>query len=361
MKKLISLALALAFVLSMATVAMAADVTNGNSGDASASDNTVTIKKTYTKTGDTAVSPAETFSFTIESGSVTNGGVVDGEIITTSPAATISKVTYDQGDAGSANATKDITVTLPSYSAVGVYSYTIQETAGNTAGVTYRSDDIVLKVTVVQGEDGKLVYGGVHCEVPVSNDKSEKTNSFSENNYAAGTLRVSKTVSGNLADQDKAFEITVAFEAPKDEKGAYLTVGAPITTKKGDPQQITIAAADWSEGKVSKTFTLKHDQTVTFENIPYGVTYTVTETLTEDYTQKVTHNGGTQAEGNTATAAIGSGDGRVADATVAFENNKQAEVDTGITLDAVPFIVILAICAGTVVAFAVKKRRTVDF
>lgn len=361
MKKLISLALALMLVFSLATVAMAADVTGNNPADATLTTNTVTIKKNYTKTGDTAVSPDETFNFTITPGSVENGGVdpTSGKVITTSPAATIGTVHYNQSEAGSATATKSITVELPAYSAVGVYSYTVKETAGNNAGVTYHSGDIVLKITVVQDATGKLVYGAVHCENPidVGNTEGKKTDTFT-NNYAAGTLAVSKVVSGNLGDQAKEFNVTVEFEAPKNDDGTYKAVGANITTSSASAKPVTVATGDWSNGKASKSFTLHHGQTVTFTNIPYGVTYKVTETPTDDYTEKVTHNGGTQAEGNTATATIGAD---VTAATVAFENYKNADVDTGITLDSLPFVLILAVCAGAVVLFVIKRRNSVEF
>lgn len=360
MKKLISLVLALMFVFSMATVAMAVDVSGGASADASLTTNTVTIRKNYTATGSTAVSPAETFNFTIESGSVVNGGVdAAGNVITTSPTATIGSVEYTQGEAGSAAATKTITVNLPAYSAVGVYSYTVRETAGNSAGVTYHAGDIILKITVVQNADGKLVYGAVHCENPVDvgNKEGTKTDTFT-NNYAAGTLAVSKVVSGNMGDQQKDFNITVAFEAPKNADGSYQIVGAPITTTAASAESVTVATSDWANGQATKTITLKHGETVTFTNIPYGVTYTVTETATDDYTENVTHNGGTKTEGNTATATIGAS---LTDATVAFDNFKNVEVDTGITLDSLPFVLILAVCVGAAVLFVVKRRTSVDF
>ena len=49
-------------------------------------------------------------------------------------------MTYAQGEAGSANKTKQIEIQLPKYDSVGVYTYIIHEAAGNSAGVTYYGD-----------------------------------------------------------------------------------------------------------------------------------------------------------------------------------------------------------------------------
>ena len=47
-------------------------------------------------------------------------------------------------------------------------------------------------------------------------------------------------------------------------------------------------------------------------------------------------------------------------ATAAFVNTKDGDVDMGITLDSVPFILMLVVCAGAAVLF-VTKRRSVEF
>ena len=63
-------------------------------------------------------------------------------------------MTYAQGEAGSASKTKKIEITLPEYDSVGVYTYIIHEAAGNSAGVTYYGNAILLRVTVIE-QDGK--------------------------------------------------------------------------------------------------------------------------------------------------------------------------------------------------------------
>ena len=52
----------------------------------------------------------------------------------------VGSVTYRQGEAGSANKTRQIEIQLPKYDSVGVYTYIIHEVEGNSAGVTYYGD-----------------------------------------------------------------------------------------------------------------------------------------------------------------------------------------------------------------------------
>ena len=63
----------------------------------------------------------------------------------------------------------------------------------------------------------------------------------------------------------------------------------------------------------------------------------------------------------TVTGAIGEANDATPDDTVVFTNNKKVDVDTGITLDSLPFVLILAVCAGAVVLFVIKRRNSVEF
>ena len=82
-------------------------------------------------------------------------------------------MTYAQGEAGSASKTKKIEIQLPEYDSVGVYTYIIHEAAGNSAGVTYYGDAILLRVTVIE-QDGKLRIAAVHTEDPESTGEGKK-------------------------------------------------------------------------------------------------------------------------------------------------------------------------------------------
>lgn len=329
MKKLISILLALVFVFSMATVAFATE--GEGTGSATYNDMTeVTIKKTYTVTNDNTSYPNETFAFTIDSNYTVEDGGVGSDKQNVPTIGSVSFVTAD------GTATKDVKITLPVYTAVGIYSYTVKETTGSTAGVDYYDKDITLKVTVMQEESGKIRVAAVHTE-----ETGAAKSNVIENVYNAGSLSVTKKVAGALADREEYFPvvITLTAETGKVYTGNTISVGRTSNTK--NPTAVTVGTP--------ATFYLKHNETITLGNIPYGVTYTVVETTPADY--EATYNFSDVAK------KIDS-----ASDTVEITNTKdtQGAVDTGISLDSVPFILILAVCAGAAILF-VTKRRSVEF
>lgn len=331
MKKFLSIMLALVLVLSMGTVAFA----DGETVETYTDMQTVTLTKEYKLTNGGTVSPAETFSFS----ELTCTGVTDAGVDVTeknAPVPTIGSVSYSAGEAGSNTAKKTITITLPNYTAVGVYTYTFNETAGNTAGVTYREDAIKLVVTVIE-QNGKTRVAAVHTE----EDGQAKSGSF-DNTYSAGSLTVGKTVTGLLGDKQKEFTVKVTFTAPEGK-----TVNSNITYMDGNEEK-TIAATAWVNGVATAEITLKHDESVTFNNIPYGVTYTVVE---NDYTGE---NGGYDVAAYTYTD-----EGKIIDSnsdTVTITNSKGGTVDAGVIVDSLPYVLMLAVvCAGLFVL--VSKKR----
>lgn len=337
MKKLISLLLALVMVFSLATVAAAA---TQNEDGAYVDESSITLTKEYKATNTDTTSPAETFSFSsLTCTSVANAGVdPDTEKVVTAanaPVPTIGTVEYGAGDAGTEeNAEKDITITLPAYTAVGVYTYTFTENAGTTAGVTYYSETITLVVTVIE-QDGKIRVAAVHTE-----DEGEDKSDLFANEYSAGTLAVSKTVTGNLGDKLKDFTVKVTFTAPTGK-----TVNEAISYTDGTESK-TIATTAWTNGVAEAEITLKDGETVTFTNIPYGVTYAVAE---NDYTGEG-YDDAVYDYSDSAKKIDSAAD------TVGITNNKEVEVDTGISLDSAPYFLMLAVALFGMVALVSKKR-----
>ena len=117
----------------------------------------VYLTKNYELANTGTLSPEETFTFTIDPGTVTDAseGIEAADYM-----PNVGDVTYAQGEAGSASKTKKIEIKLPEYDSVGVYTYIIHEAAGNSAGVTYYDDAILLRVTVIE-QDGKLRIAAV--------------------------------------------------------------------------------------------------------------------------------------------------------------------------------------------------------
>lgn len=327
MKKILAMLLAVMMLLSVASVAMAEDFTDSD---------TKTFSKEYKLDGDsTALSPAETFSFSaVTFESATDTGVGYTEAWAKANVPTIDSVSYAKGDAGSTNKTKNFTITLPTYPCVGIYTYQFTENDNNTAGVTYRTTPIRLVVTVIN--DGTVRVAAVHCE----SANATKSGKF-ENTYSAGKLSVMKTVTGTMGDKNKEFEIKVTFTAPEGDK-----VMSDIAYNDGTAA--TIAGDGWTTKTV--TINVKHDETVTFTNIPAGVTYKVEETdaalTNENYT--VSYN---NAEGTIA--------GNATQETV-VTNNKNGIIDNGVMLDSMPYVLVLAVVGAAVIALIAKKRRAED-
>ena len=89
------------------------------------------------------------------------------------------------------------------------------------------------------------------------------------------------------------------------------------------------------------TFHLKHGETLSIANLPYGVSYTVTETAAEGYT--------TTKEGD-------SGSINAPAQTAAFTNDRTTTVDTGITTDSLPYVLLLGIVVLAGAVLFIKRR-----
>ena len=335
MKKVLAGLLAATMVMSMSVTAWA---TEGEETTAYTDMSTVTLIKEYKLTNTGTTSPAEKFNFsTLICTNVKDAGV--GVTTSNAPVPTIESVEYSAGEAGGENAKKNITITLPAYSSVGIYTYTFTETDGGTAGVTYRSDTITLVVTVIE-QDGKVRVAAVHTE----GEGEAKSGEFN-NEYSAGSLSVKKNVTGILGDKEKEFTVKVTFTAPEGDK----VKGDIAYTDGTEDKTIDAEEGGWTGSKVVE-ITLKHDESVTFTNIPYGVTYTVVE---NDYTAE-------DAGGyDKATYIFDDNNKKIDSASenVEITNNKGGEVDTGISLDSAPYILLLAFAAMGVFAVVSKKRE----
>lgn len=336
-KKILALALAGVMTLSMGMVAFAED--------AYTDETTVDVPKIYTLTNANTANPTETFSFTITAESVSDSQLTVADM----PAINNGSFTigYAAGEATTVGDKNTATLTLPTFSSVGVYTYKITETPGTTAGVTYESKPVYLKITVAQDESGLKRIVAMHYE---SEDGAKLDNDTSlgfDNIYsAAEQISISKIVTGNMGDKSKYFDVVVTVNNP-DDKSAPATYEVVGGTNASNPSTITAG--------VATTFKIKDKETINIKNVPYGVTYTVVEA---DYT----------GEGYDAAAYTGTdvkdnvveGNVDAATETVTITNNKGGEVDTGISLDNLPYILLLCLVAFGAAALFFKKRNVLD-
>lgn len=302
------------------------------SGETYADMDSVVIKKNYELANEGTFSPAETFSFDIEADNVTDAS--DDITPENMPMPTIGTVSYLRGEAGSTTKTKEIKIDLPEYKSVGVYTYIIHEAAGNSAGVTYYGDAILLRVTVIE-QDGRLRIAAVHTEDPESTGEG-KRDDF-DNLYSAGELEVHKDVEGIMGNKDKYFEFRVQLtgEEGKTYQDSYAITGGSYDA---NPASIEIRPGETTEA----TFYLKDDDTIHIENLPYGVEYKVSETPVADYATTET---GTEGEVDEAVEQV------------SFTNTKGGTVDAGVVLDSAPYLFTLTGAAGVGLLLTLRRRH----
>ena len=317
MKKIAAIIFSAAMVLNMGAAAMAANVSS------------VDISKSYTAVNDGTTKPEATFEFTVSDGVVTESDA-------TAPSIDGFSIAFTGADAAALS--KVYTLNLPTFEKVGIYTYQISETAGNEAGVSYSTTPITMQVTVTQGETGLE-----RSVVFKDEDGNKLTGAEFVNTYSAGDISISKKVTGNMGDTSKYFDVTVTVTNPadKDAPDTYAVSGG--SAEAGNPATITAGTAT--------TFELKSGDTITIENVPYNVAYTVVEA---DYTG---NNGGYDAaiydgtDGATGTGIVDS-----ASEKVEITNNKGVKVETGINLDSMPYIMILALVTVCAVVMFARKR-----
>lgn len=301
------------------------------SGETYADMDSVVIKKNYELANTDTISPEETFTFTIDPVTVTDAS--EG-IEAADYRPIVGDVTYAQGEAGSASKTKKIEIKLPEYDSVGVYTYIIHEVEGNSAGVTYYGNAILLRVTVIE-QDGKLRIAAVHTEDPESTGEGKKDDF--DDLYSAGKLEVHKDVEGIMGNKEKYFEFRVQLtgEEGKTYQDSYAITGGSYDA---NPTSIKIRPGETTEA----TFYLKDDDTIHIENLPYGVEYKVSETPVADY---VTTETGTEGEVDAAVEQAN------------FTNTKGGTVDAGVVLDSAPYLFTLTGAAGVGLLLTLRRRH----
>lgn len=165
-------------------------------------------------------------------------------------------------------------------------------------------------------------------------------------------LTVSKTVTGMLGDTNKAFTFQI-LDANNE----------PVKLTTGNYEFSNTNGALLNNG-TDGTFTLMSGTNVTIKNLPVG-TYTVTELETADELKnyKTTWlldsnpDSKNKTENSTRTATVEmKGENRVLD----FTNECTLKPDTGVLLDTLPYIVILAVVAGGVALLMLRKHRKED-
>lgn len=376
-----------AMTMGMAMPAMAAE---GTTADTVNNAKEAYISKTY----NTEVGKAETFSFTATQ-------ITDGDdVIHTAHAVTIPTISFGTTDLGTTTKTAKINLVGTDFPEAGRYSYTVKENETADPSVTetayeklimskaeYRMDVYVVEKTGGTLEIDKIIVnktkgdkdGETTGKVDIGSDAKKNGFNF-VNTYVQeagtgtpdpdkpvtpdpdykkyGALNVFKKVIQNVTDDQKSlptekFDFTAKFEFPAGTDAN--TLGG---VKDKDGNGVTLDATGQC------TFQLGNGENMKSTGLPVGTTITVTEAAKANYkgSTVVTLNGVETSkaatkynEAITASGKLGQKK-NIVDVTNKFNNVPT----TGIIMNTLPYVLMVALCAVALFGFVAFKRKKVQ-
>lgn len=262
---------------------------------------------------------------------------------------------------------------------VGAHTYTISETDPQIPGIKQVRSSLTMIVTVIN-KTGELNQGYGYIVALKDNGTKVPANEAFKNSYGDSNLQsleLSKTIHGSLGNLQDTFTFNVKFSAANGVdvskyKGVSVTNGTEHIAGLNNTANDGLLELD-----KPYTVTLGHTDSITFGNLPEGVTYEISENTTTlnaeskyvngEYTVSVSDTKGTNRDGETAKTLVAVNEenthfgikGAITTGTnpVAFHNTKEGSPDMGVVLDNAPYIAMLAIVAIGGVALMLNKRR----
>lgn len=357
---------------------------------ATEADTTNNAKEAYiSKVYNTEVGKAETFSFTATQ--ITD----EDDVIKTAHAVTMPTFSFATTDLGTT--TKRAKVECGTFTEAGKYSYTVKENAAADPAVTktkyeelimskaeYRMDVYVQEtgsgfeinkiiVNILKNDkggdgNGKVDIGNsgqngfkfVNTYVQEAGTGTDPSNPGTDYDNL-GSLNVSKKVEKNVKtgettepkpDETFSFTAVFTFPAETDENtlGGVCANGTKITLENGTTHKFTLEA-----GKNMK-----------FTKLPVGTKITVTEAAKANYKGSVvvTLNG---AQDSTDTAAKYNEKIEVSNKKLGQKKNIVEVTNrfnnvptTGIIMNTLPYVLMVALCAAALFGFVAFKRKKVQ-
>lgn len=165
-------------------------------------------------------------------------------------------------------------------------------------------------------------------------------------------LTISKTVTGLLGDQHRAFTFQIV---DKDDKPVVLTernIEKTVDNLTEEDKAKVGLVGNGTDGK----FTLVSGASITLKNLPSGEYKVIEDTVVGyDTSWKLGESGELHEKSVEATVAV-----QGTAQTIAFTNHATLIPDTGVLLDTLPYIVILAVVVGGGILLMLRKRRKND-
>ncbi len=145
-------------------------------------------------------------------------------------------------------------------------------------------------------------------------------------------LTVTKTVTGNFGDKSKAFQFSMKVDG-------------------GNTFDLTVNGTALAKGSQSDyTFSLKDGENIVIEGMPVGKKIVLAETNAEQYT--VSFNDTVETNRNYVNEK-----GLKENTTINVTNHRNVSPDTGVFVDSLPYILIIACVAGVAALFLIRRRK----
>lgn len=331
---------------------------------------TFTFNKVLTADAGTPL-PSVTFPFTIASGTAIAGDATHMDVFAgpLGSGQTAASVTQDTGfsasDVGTTTKTCTVNLNGVEFTEPGIYRYVITEQALATPvpGVTNDTNtQRWLDVTVVDNNGALQVSGytlystnpgaieivddnGTITGVPEDADPDDDKSEGFTNALQSDSLTVSKTVTGNQGSHDTPFTFTITVPSADTNATYNVTYGGGGASQTGNGA--TVSGSALASGA---TFKLAHGDSLTIAGLPDNAKYIVSENK-GNYSCSI--NGTADADASTPTAAA---EQYSLDdvSTVAFTNNREGAVPTGIII---PMAGGLIVAGGAGLGLVANKRR----
>ena len=339
-----------------------------------------------TKTYKTEAGKAEKFSFTAEQVKTGTG------IITTDAAVTMPEISFTDTETGIISRRGQIT--FPTYPEAGKYEYTVAETQtvdpavvnGEHEKMIMSQAEYTMDVYVTDGATGTEISNIIvnkakdnagqtaTGKVDIGNTDTNDFNFTNTYVQEAGTgenpknpdptypdngsLKVSKAVinaNGTTVTSTEQFTFTAAFAFPKGTDAN--TLGG---IKDADGKPVTLEDGTY-------TFKLKANENMKFTGVPVGTTISVKESAAKNYkgSAEITINGTkltpvAATSYNTEFTVVNSQNSQKLGQkqnTVDVTNTYNDVPVTGIIMNTLPYVLMIALCGVALIAFVGFKRR----
>lgn len=192
-------------------------------------------------------------------------------------------------------------------------------------------------------ETDKLYKAGDQIIVDDETNATAKNILYAIWKQSVTSVKVAKQVTGNFGDKTREFKFEITFT---DANGKALRL---VQTDKAPTYSIT---SDTTVGGEKLTVLMKDKGEITLTNVPIGGTLVVTEIEASGYQTSYKIGETESQEGNVARYIVPENG-----STITFINHRNVSPDTGVFVDSLPYILIIACVVGAAALFLIRRRK----